>query len=121
MAGRQVKVRAAVKAASVRSLSHAAKAKKRLPLKAEAILPTMKAANPTLTAKMQTVRQSRPDKGLIVPAAIVRTAVAGIGAVEEEGIAEVVPAVAAVPVVEAIEARGVAVVIAAIARRAICH
>ena len=89
-AGIQVRVRAAEagNAANVLLRSHAAKAKKLSPSKVAATSTTMKAANRILIAKMQTVKLS-PREGRSVQEAIVRTAVAGIAAVEADGIAEV--------------------------------
>jgi hypothetical protein len=52
----RVRVAKARGAASVRLLSHAAKAKKLLPSKAAATSTMMKAANRTSIAKMQTVK-----------------------------------------------------------------
>jgi hypothetical protein len=87
-AGLQARDRAA-EAASVRLLSHAAKARKPSPSRAAAILLTTK-VNPTSIAKTQTVRQLRLDnRGLIVLAAIVRTVVVEIAGVGAAGIAEV--------------------------------
>jgi hypothetical protein len=91
-AGRQARDRVAkeVKAAVLLSRNNrASPVRKPSPLKAAVILPTTK-ANPTSIAKMQTVRRSRQDNGLIVPGAIVRTVEVGIvGAVAAAGIAEV--------------------------------
>jgi hypothetical protein len=116
MAGSQARDRAG-EAASVRLLSHAAKAKKPSPSRAAAILLTTK-ANPISIAKTQTEKPWRPDKGLIVPVAIVRTAVVEIAGVGAVGIAEVGAVVLEVAAIVVLVA---AVAIAAIARTAISN
>jgi hypothetical protein len=107
-AGLQVRDREA-EAASVRLLSHAAKAKRLSRLKAAVILPTTK-ASPTSIAKMQTVKLS-PQADRIVQEATVRTAVVEIAGVGAAGIAEVgavVLEVAAIVVLVAAEIAAIA-------------
>src|SRR5689334_11385398 len=105
---------AAVKTEALRSHTNrvrnnrASPERKPSPLKAAAILQTMK-ANPTSIAKTQTERRSRPDnRGQIVQEVIVLMAVVGIVGVVVAGIAE-----AAVVVLE-VAAIVVLVVVAAI-------
>src|SRR5690242_3751513 len=94
-AGLQGKVLAAeaVSVVSVRLLSHAAKAKRRLPLKEEATSTMMKAASRTLIAKMQTAKLLRPDRGRSVQEATVLMVAAEIVGAVVAGIAEVVAVV----------------------------
>jgi hypothetical protein len=111
-AGLQVRDRAA-EAASVRLLSHAAKAKKPSPSRA-AVTSLTTRANPISIAKMQTVKQLRLDnRGLIVLAAIVRMVEEGIVGAVAAGIAE---AVAVALEAAAIVVLVVAAAIAAIAK-----